>query len=137
MNAQRQAARKAGDLAGELERRVEEVAVNRLGDPAYRAALEEMRDLARRAGRDRSARAVESLERARLASGEARRAGLAEARELQAGSVGDLEELLARMERWEKLADVLYALRRIHDDQEKARNDLLNYLREKLGGGGK
>ncbi len=137
VNAQRQAARKAGDLAGELERRVEEVAVNRLGDPAYRAALEEMRDLARRAGRDRSARAVESLERARLASGEARRAGLAEARELQAGSVGDLEELLARMERWEKLADVLYALRRIHDDQEKARNDLLNYLREKLGGGGK
>ena len=83
---------------------------------------------------EHAARAAEHLEAARRVEGVERRRVLGAARESQARAAGLLAELLARLERWKELADVLWGLRRIKERQEQLRSGVLGHLKETGGG---
>lgn len=116
---QRQVGRRAANLLMLFQRATETAEINRLGDPTYRAGLQEMAESARVIAEETTPKASQELESARRADGVERRRWLAGAREAQAKTGGLLAELLNRLERWEELADVIWGLRRIYDKEQR------------------
>jgi hypothetical protein len=133
---QRQAQRRAGEVADEMTRILEEATVNRLGDPAWRTGLGELGTLANRVAREQAPAATRALDEMRGLRGEGRATAIAAAREAQLGAVTTLADLLARLERWEALADILWAVRRVRDGQESLKDRVLDQLRQRVGGEG-
>jgi len=129
---QRSVAQRLHTACREMERVLDIVVINKLGDPEYQRKIQDMGGITRHLGEERCPDALAGMEFARsAASKEGQRKGLQEALQVQADILQALEDLLARMEKWEDYNEVIKVVREIQDLQKDVHQQTLNAAKEK------
>jgi hypothetical protein len=129
---QRTVAQRLNTAAREMERILDTVLTNKLGDPEYQRKIEDMGGITRHLSEERCPDALAGMEFARSAATRSgQQKGLSEALQVQADIVQALEDLLQRMKKWEDYNEVIKVVREIKDLQQAVHQETLKAAKEK------
>ncbi|MHC5038937.1 MAG: DUF4175 family protein [Planctomycetota bacterium] len=128
---QRTVAQRLSTAAREFERILSIVLINKLGDPEYVRKIEDMGGITRHLATERCPNALTGMDFARRAeTKDAQRKGLTESLQIQADIIQALEDLLARMEKWEDYNEVIKIVREIREFQDALYRETLDKAKE-------
>ena len=118
--------------ARELERVLDTVLTNRLGDPEYQRKIQEMGQVTRHLAGERTADALAGLEKARAQPAKKDQLqGLADAAQVEQDILRAVADLLERMGKWEDYNEVVKIVREVRDLQDGLRRKTLDEAKER------